>query len=234
MGLSLEKVRAVFISHEHSDHIRGLEVLARKYRLPVYITPATFSGSRLNLDDTLVRHFLPNTEICIGSLTVMPFTKFHDASDPHSFVVSGNGVSIGVFTDIGFCCEEVVRYFRQCHAIFLEANYDEAMLEEGRYPWHLKKRITSGRGHLSNRQSLELFKEHKPDFMTHVLLSHLSKDNNCPQLVEELFVKHADATQITVASRFQETEVYEIKAINGMMASQQKRHGKAVQLTLFE
>ena len=236
LGLSLDKVRAVFISHEHSDHIRGLEVLARKYGLPVYITPATLANSRLVLAQDLVYTFLPHVGITIGSLTVLPFPKFHDASDPHSFVVSGNAVHIGVFTDIGFCCEDVVRYFAQCHAVFLEANYDEEMLEQGRYPWHLKNRIRGGRGHLSNGQSLELFRKHKPAYMTHILLAHLSKDNNSPEMVRELFASHAGTTFVEVASRYQETDVFEITADTAatMPVRPKKIQLEVIQLTLFD
>src|SRR5690606_28367188 len=113
--------------------------------------------------------------------------KFHDASEPHSFIVSCNEVTVGVFTDIGTPCENLVRYFRQCHAAFLEANYDEEMLEKGRYPYFLKERIRGGKGHLSNKQTLELFTSCKPSYMSHLFLSHLSRDNNSPDLVLDLF-----------------------------------------------
>jgi phosphoribosyl 1,2-cyclic phosphodiesterase len=115
-----------------------------------------------------------------------------------------------VFTDIGAPCEHLIKHFQQCHAAFLEANYDEQMLEQGRYPYYLKKRIRGGHGHLSNTQALELFKTHKPAYMSHLLLSHLSKDNNNPELVLNLFNQHAGDTKIIVASRHEETEVYYI------------------------
>ncbi|MXV14883.1 MBL fold metallo-hydrolase [Hufsiella ginkgonis] len=210
LGLSMKKVRAIFISHEHSDHIRGLPVLAKKYRLPVYITPGTLQRGGQTLQDELVFAFRAYEPVRIGELLITAFPKFHDASEPHSFVVSSNGITIGVFTDIGAACEHLVLHFKQCHAAFLEANYDEEMLEKGRYPYHLKARIRGGKGHLSNRQALELFLAHKPAHMTHLLLAHLSKDNNCPGLVHELFTRHANGTKITVASRYEETPVLRI------------------------
>ena len=211
LGLSIHLVKAVFISHEHSDHIRGVVVLARKYKLPVYITPSTLKNSTISLEICLVRSFNAHQPVNIGSLSITAFLKFHDASDPHSFIIESNGVKIGVFTDIGTSCEQVIHYFKQCHAVFLEANYDDDMLENGRYPFYLKKRIKSEIGHLSNKQALELFTVHKPFFMNHLILSHLSKDNNCPKLVKELFMKHAGKINIIVASRYEETPVYTIK-----------------------
>lgn len=108
-------------------------------------------------------------------------------------------------------CEQVINYFKQCHAVFLEANYDEVMLDKGRYPYYLKNRIRGGRGHLSNREALQLFINHRPQHLSHLLLSHLSQDNNCPDLVYNLFNQHANGVYITVASRHAETPVYCIK-----------------------
>jgi len=210
LGLAIEKVKAIFISHEHSDHIRGVAVLSAKFKLPVYITTATLQNSRLSLHEDLIRTFNANEEVSIGELFVKPFPKFHDASDPYSFIVSNNEIKIGVLTDIGSACENVINNFKQCNAAFLEANYDEDMLENGNYPYYLKSRIRSDKGHLSNKQALEIFVDHKPEFMTHLLLSHLSKDNNDPQLVHDLFLKHAQNTTIVVASRYNESPVFRI------------------------
>ena len=210
LGLPMSRVKALFISHEHTDHIRGASVLSRKYKMPVYITPSTLRNGGMHIEKSLQQTFTANEAICVGSLSVIPFAKHHDAADPYSFRVAYNGISIGVITDIGNVCERVVHHFRQCHACFLEANYDEKMLEEGGYPIFLKNRIRGGHGHISNAQALELFLKHRPQFMSHLLLSHLSKHNNCPKLVEDLFRKHAGTTNIIVASRYNETEVFTI------------------------
>jgi phosphoribosyl 1,2-cyclic phosphodiesterase len=209
LGLSMQQVKAIFVSHEHSDHIRGIPVLAHKYNLPVYITDATrhHGGLPLQQNNIAFRAYEP---VSVGGLTVTAFPKFHDAADPHSFVVTGNQTRIGVFTDIGKPCAHVINHFQQCHAAFLEANYDEAMLEQGSYPRHLKNRIRSGHGHLSNSQALELFIKYRPSFMSHLLLSHLSQDNNSPTLVHQLFTQHANRTEVIVASRFEESAVYNI------------------------
>ncbi|NLR82198.1 MBL fold metallo-hydrolase [Chitinophaga eiseniae] len=233
LGLSMKKVKAIFISHEHSDHIRGVEVLAKKYRLPVYITPGTLTHGGLSIDAQLVVDFNPYEAIPVGNLSVTAFPKHHDASEPHSFVVSGNAVTIGIFTDIGAPCEHIVRHFQQCNAAFLEANYDEEMLEKGRYPYYLKNRIRGGKGHLSNRQALEIFTTHRPAFMSHLLLSHLSRDNNSPDLVQALFDEHANGTQIIVASRYQETAVFTVTAANTGETTPPPISAEALQGKLF-
>ena len=210
VGLQMSRVKALFISHEHSDHIRGTEVLARKFKLPVYISSGTYQNSKLQIQAELLNHFDAYAPISIGELTVNAFPKQHDASEPHSFTVTAHGITIGIMTDIGAVCQHVQYNFSQCHAAFLEANYDEDMLARGRYPEFLKQRIRGEHGHLSNLQSLELFLKHKPDFMSHLLLSHLSQDNNNPHLVHDLFLKHAGDTQIAVASRHKESKVFQI------------------------
>ncbi|MDQ7949582.1 MAG: MBL fold metallo-hydrolase [Pedobacter sp.] len=210
LGLSMDRVKAIFISHEHSDHIKGLPVLAKKYQLPVYITVSTLIRGKQQLPAHLVRPFLANQPIGLGNLTVIPFPKKHDAAEPHSFVVSCNEVYVGVFTDIGSHCDHLIHNFKRCHAAFLEANYDDELLDKGRYPYFLKNRIRGGNGHLSNQQALELFTKYRPHYMSHLLLSHLSKDNNCPNLVQRLFEPHANGTEIIIASRYEETPVYAI------------------------
>ncbi|MDB5136453.1 MAG: fold metallo-hydrolase [Mucilaginibacter sp.] len=216
LDLSMQKVKAIFVSHEHSDHISGVAVLSKKYGLPVYITPGTLQNCGLSLDEQMALSFMAYEAVQIGELSVLAFPKFHDAAHPHSFIVECRGVKVGVLTDIGAACEHVTNNFVQCNAAFLEANYDEEMLDKGRYPYYLKKRIRGGHGHLSNGQALEIFINHRPACMSHLLLSHLSKDNNNPGLVHELFSQHANGTEIIVASRYEETQVY---YINGLPAS---------------
>lgn len=231
LDLSLDKIKAIFISHEHGDHIKGVQTLSKKYNLPVYITPQTLSNSHLVLENVLIKSFNGYEKVVIGSLIVTPFPKRHDASDPYSFIVEGNGIKIGVLTDIGSACQHVIENFKQCHAAFLEANYDEGLLDSGYYPYYLKERIRSDKGHLSNKQALDLFVNHKSVLMSHVILSHLSKDNNCPIIVKDLFSKHAQQTQVVVASRLQETEVFHI---TGSFVSQNVMKPKvAFQTSLF-
>ena len=214
LGLSLGHIRAIFITHEHGDHIHGIAGISNKYNIPIYFTTPTLQQSNVFLKDGVARIFRPHEEITIGSLSIKGFPKQHDACDPQSFVVSCEGVTVGVFTDVGYPCENMKKHFVQCHAAFLESNYDEAMLENGRYPWTLKNRIRGGYGHLSNRQALKFFQEHRPHFMSHLFLAHLSRENNSPSLVEELFRNAAGKTKVVIAGRNQETELYRILDLN--------------------
>lgn len=235
LGLLMNTVKAIFVSHEHTDHISGIPVLSKKYQLPVYISGGTYKGARLAIEKHLIKPLSNKQPVSIGNLSINAFSKFHDAADPYSFTVSGNAVTVGVFTDIGRCCDQLNYHFSICHAAFLEANFDADMLENGSYPYHLKKRISGGNGHLSNTEALELFCTKRPGFMSHLILSHLSKNNNSPQLVQDLFDQYAGHTKIIVASRHQETSVFEV--VNSVEPNREIRKQsspqKPVQLSFF-
>jgi phosphoribosyl 1,2-cyclic phosphodiesterase len=211
LGLSLRKVKGVFVTHEHGDHIHGVSALSKKHRIPVYITRGTRTAGNLRLQDEYVHVLLPNTTVSIGAIRIRAFSKRHDAVDPLSFLISSDTVNVGVFTDIGVACENVVDNFRQCHAAFLEANYDEAMLDQGGYPLALKNRIRGGLGHLSNKQARQLFITHRPAFMSHLFLVHLSQNNNHPRVVRDTFVPIAGEIQIIIASREKESKLFHIR-----------------------
>lgn len=208
MGLSMKKVKGIFISHEHTDHIKGTEVLSRKHDIPVFITEKTYRYSRLNLSPSLIRHFRSHEPVNVGELTVTPFPKRHDAADPHSFNVTGNSRTVGVMTDLGTGCTNLTEYFNRCDAAFLESNYDEWMLDHGGYPLYLKRRIRGDEGHLSNNQALEVYLGHRSANLQLLILSHLSAENNHPKVVDDLFSAHAKGATIAVASRFEESAVY--------------------------
>ena len=211
LGLDISLVKAIFISHEHADHIAGLPVLSKKYKLPVYITQNTLRNCNIEIGNDLTYSFVQNKPVSIGELSVIPFIKSHDANDPHSFIISNNTVHVGVITDIGYACRHVIKHFKLCDAVFLESNYCEQMLEHGSYPLHLKKPISSKKGHLSNDQALELFLKHKPGNLQLLILSHLSQNNNHPEIVNKLFTQHAGGVKVVVASRHKETELFNIE-----------------------
>ncbi len=235
LGLDMNRVKAIFISHEHSDHILGVNQLVTKYRIPVYVSQSTLKEAGFWKIRKQVFYFTAQQPVIIGGLRITSFLKKHDACDPHSFVISAAKTNIGVFTDIGQPCDQLIHYFKQCHAAFLESNYDEEMLDKGRYPAFLKNRIRGGNGHLSNRQALDLYIKHRPSFMSHLFLSHLSKENNSPELVESLFTAVPTDTRVIIASRYQESALYQIPLQENplrILHSKNKNIGKQ-QLSLF-
>lgn len=241
LGLAMEKVKALFISHEHADHITGMAGISKKYQLPVYITGGTLKNSTVPLEKHFIRPFKHAKQVMLGGLGVTPFRKSHDAADPYSFMISGNNINIGVITDIGYPCKRVIRYFSQCHAAFLESNYCEDMLANGTYPAYLKKRISGDEGHLSNTQALDLFINYRSPDLQLLILSHLSKNNNNPGLVKKLFVPHAGNTRIIIASRYEATEVFEVNTVpnkkpllgQGISKNKKTKGPDKNQLTLF-
>lgn len=209
--LNPAKIKAVFISHEHGDHMRGARVLAKRLQVPVYITAKTYNAAYKNLRPDYPKFFNPDSEISIGEFTVFPFLKNHDAAEPCSFRVEYAGKNIGVFTDIGTPCENVVSHVKKCNALFLETNYDEKMLWEGRYPYLLKRRIASEHGHLSNSQAFELLNEHGGVDLECVFLSHLSKENNSPEIAFNEIQPLESRFKVKLTSRYEAGEVMKIE-----------------------
>jgi phosphoribosyl 1,2-cyclic phosphodiesterase len=181
-GLEMESLKAILVSHEHSDHVRGVGVLARRHRLPVYITrdTAAAAASQLGSIEDL-KHFETGRHFCIDGLAIHPFSISHDAHDPSGFTIEQNGHKIGIATDMGIATGMVKEHLKSCSLLVLEANHDPTMLIEGPYPWPLKQRIKSRDGHLSNQDSRDLLAEIKHDGLCHVILAHLSETNNTPE-----------------------------------------------------
>ena len=214
-GLSPSKLRGIFITHEHNDHVCGVRVLAKKLDIPVFMTKGTYQGLYLTNRPDAVRLIESDQSIDLCSFIIHPVLKNHDGKEPTSFRVEHQGINIGVFTDIGSPCDNVTAHLKVCDALFLESNYDEKMLWGGSYPPHLKERVASDVGHLSNLQAAELLEEHAAEHLKVVLLSHLSGENNTPEIAYQA-VKHLeDRFQIIVTSRKQPSEVITvIKRVN--------------------
>ena len=118
LGLSLQSVKAIFVSHEHTDHVKGLSVLANKYQLPVFLTNGTRRGCKLAIPDRLLHPLSDMQKVRVGDLTVTSFRKYHDAAEPHSFLVENDSQTVGVFTDIGRVSDRVIDFFGRCDAVF--------------------------------------------------------------------------------------------------------------------
>jgi phosphoribosyl 1,2-cyclic phosphodiesterase len=205
------KLRAVFVSHEHADHASGARVLAKRLNVPVYVTARTFMAMYPNHKPHAPKFFEAGQELGIGTLRVHSFLKNHDAAEPCSFRVESHGIHTGVMTDIGLPCDNVTHHLGQCHALFLETNYDEKMLWEGSYPWHLKQRIASDHGHLSNDQAFELLRDYGASHLKLVFLSHLSAENNTPDTAYNRFRELHDRYDIRMTSRKAPAEVVRIE-----------------------
>ena len=180
-NLSPEDLDAIIVTHEHSDHTRGVGILSRRFKLPVYINPKTrkVCPGLGRLYDT--RPFECGTTFQINNITVHPFAISHDAEDPAGFTIGQNGVTVGIATDLGIATSMVRQHLKRCALLILEANHDPTMLETGPYPWPLKQRIRGRTGHLSNPDSKTLLQELQHDNLQHVILGHLSETNNTPQ-----------------------------------------------------
>ena len=210
-SLDPKKVKAVFITHEHGDHIRGVRVLGKKLDIPVYMSKGTFLSAFRTWKPIAYFPVENNVPVAIGHFKVFPVLKNHDAAEPVSYRIEYDNQSVGVFTDIGSPCDNVRHHLNQCHALFLETNYDVQMLKDGSYPYHLKARIDSAVGHLSNLQAFELLSEHAHPDLQCVFLSHLSAENNRPELAYNEIKPLENRFAVLLTDRFAAAEVYTLK-----------------------
>ncbi|RKD86152.1 MBL fold metallo-hydrolase [Mangrovibacterium diazotrophicum] len=209
-GIAEHKIKALLITHEHCDHARGARVLSKRLHIPVYITKKTFLAlSKANRPEHVV-WFDPDQSFSVGEFEVHAFSKSHDAADACSFRVSYAGKHVGVMTDIGEACDQVKSHFSACHAVFLESNYDEDMLMSGPYPYYLKQRVSSAVGHLSNLQAYELANEFAGENLRTIFLSHLSGENNTPEIADAVFDPLRSRFQVELTSRHQSTAIFEL------------------------
>ena len=179
--LDPKEIDAMIVSHEHSDHIRGVGILSRRYGLPVYLSEKTGREAGQIIGKIKeMRSFNCGEAFNVNTLDIHPFSIAHDAEDPAGFTISCNGRKIGIATDLGIATAMVKQNLMGCDLLILEANHDPEMLMNGPYPWPLKQRIKGRTGHLSNRDSGELLSELKHDKLQHVILAHLSETNNTP------------------------------------------------------
>ena len=182
MGIQPDTLSAILISHEHTDHVRGLGTFLNRFPTPVYMTEATAGAVTWNGKRPELAHFRISEEFVVGNLEVISFPIPHDAVEPSGFVVRCRGIQISQATDLGCITGAVKQRLRSSHCLIIESNHDENMLKIGPYPWPLKQRVLSRTGHLSNHD-LGFFLEHDFDGMArHIILAHISLKNNHPEL----------------------------------------------------
>ncbi len=222
-GLSLDDIKAIFITHEHSDHISGLGPVLRKNPIPVYATADTVSAiwektNMNNISPELFHSIRPEEEIEAGEMLVRPFSISHDAVDPVCYTVEKQGKRAAVATDMGCFDDTIIRVLGQCDSVLIEANHDINMLQVGPYPYSLKMRILGNKGHLSNTSCADLIKEILHKDLKHLVLGHLSRENNFPQLAYRTVLDELEKTEtwgaldtrLMVASRDEPTELLKI------------------------
>ncbi len=213
-GVSLDDLAAVFVTHEHTDHVRGLGVLARKTGLPVYLTEDTFDALPRGTGEVAGASFFEaGDSLRIGDLDIRSFSTSHDAADPVSYTVSHGGAKLGFATDLG-CGSHLVRArLDGCNALVLEANYCPDMLRQGTYPPQVQQRIRSRIGHLSNQAMSSLLSELLHDSLRTVVLFHISENNNAPELARKMAAGAMNGHQATLhlAGQDEPTPCFEVR-----------------------
>ncbi|AOM81435.1 MBL fold metallo-hydrolase [Salisediminibacterium beveridgei] len=185
IGRSLSDVDAMLISHEHSDHIKGAGILARRYELPIYANEKTWramDGMLGKIAPAQKFHFKKDNLVTFGDLDVESFGVSHDAADPMFFSFMQNGRKLTILTDTGYVSDRMAGMARSSHTLIFEANHDTEMLRIGRYPWSVKRRILGDEGHVSNVDAGVALNDIIRDVKTDVYLAHLSLDNNMKDL----------------------------------------------------
>lgn len=190
IGVKPEQLDAIFVTHEHSDHIQGIPMMVKAFQIPVYATGGTLDGIRERDKKGIIQmeHLFQvhaDQTVRIGNMNITPFKTSHDAEEPVCYTVEAGEHKASVATDMGKFDDYIVEYLAGSEMLLLEANHDISMLEAGRYPYPLKRRILSERGHLSNDDSGRLLCRLLHEKLQYIFLAHLSKENNYPDLAYE-------------------------------------------------
>lgn len=220
VGVPVESLNGIVVTHDHGDHSRGIGVVARRHGVPVYLTPRTHNACRrLFRGGEEVRTYQAGRPFRIGQLRLEPFLTVHDAVDPVAVAVvdDGTGARVGVATDMGRPTAQVRHALSACDFLVLEANHDEVMLREAPYPWSVKDRIASSHGHLSNHAAARLACELLHPRLAGVLLAHLSNESNHPELAQRVvgsaLTKAGYRGFLDVARQHDPTELIDVETL---------------------
>jgi phosphoribosyl 1,2-cyclic phosphodiesterase len=220
--ISMESIMGVMITHNHTDHIRGLEVLVRKNRLPVFTTGRIWESilphSR-TIENDCIREIAVQEEFEIEGFSIEAFPVFHDAPQTVGFHIKAGGKRISVATDLGHICQTSASYLSDSDFLVIESNYDEDMLSNGSYPYFLKRRIMSDHGHLGNHQASAFLAGIYNSRLSHICLAHLSRNNNTPEKAlqalsrafEEKGIQPGDHQRIVTLNRNCATDIITVE-----------------------
>lgn len=194
LGSDAEQLDAIFVTHEHGDHIKGVAPLARKFKIPVYMTPGTWHSKDLGqlADLRLIENYQP---FQVGDLRVVPVAVPHDAREPAQFIIELGSKRLGILTDLGNISLHVEQQFGHCDALVLEANHDSMMLAMGPYPLSLKDRVGGPWGHLNNQQALRFLQDSDLERLQQLVIAHVSEKNNSMEKVKQVFDPMAECVQ---------------------------------------
>jgi Metal-dependent hydrolases of the beta-lactamase superfamily I len=204
LGTSLKQINGIFITHEHSDHVKGLAVITKKHIIPIHVNELSAPYIECNQNSVIIHK--PVFTHTIGNVEIESFITPHDSHGSVGYIVKTDNYTVGVATDMGYVTSDVLNKLAECNSVVLESNHDRTMLEYGTYPLSLKKRILSNKGHLSNKDCADCAALIAGNGVKHIMLAHLSDENNRPDIAmittaTELARKNLSRTVIKVANR---------------------------------
>ncbi len=206
MSIPMDSIMGILVTHNHIDHIKGLEVLTRKNHIPAFTTPKIWESilsphRKISID--CIRKIPLQKTFNLANFDIEAFPVNHDAPETVGFQISAGGKKITIATDLGHICQTSAPYIKESNLLVIESNYDEQMLENGRYPYFLKERIRSNNGHLGNNQTSSFLADIFNDSINHICLAHLSKNNNTPEKALETLQKTFSERNISLKSHQQ-------------------------------
>ncbi|NLY77104.1 MAG: MBL fold metallo-hydrolase [Tissierellia bacterium] len=215
IDVSIQDIDCILVTHEHIDHVKGVGVISRRYDIPILANEKTWLAmSKLigNIDHKNIKIIETDKAFQLKDLGIYPFRIFHDAADPVGYCFYHKNIKMSIMTDTGWVNEQMKSIIKDSNLYVIESNHDLKMLKEGRYPWHLKKRILSNRGHLSNLDAGKVLSEVLRGNGETVLLAHLSKENNIPSLAYETVHRYMEECGLNVNKDIQLDLTYRDRA----------------------
>lgn len=204
MEISMQTIMGVLITHNHIDHIKGLELLTRKNSLPAFTTQKiwrSIHSPQKKISPDCIREIPLQQKFHLAGFEIEAFPVCHDAPETIGFHICAGDKKITIVTDLGHICQTAAPYIKAANLLVIESNYDELMLESGRYPHFLKARIRSDHGHLGNHQTAAFLADNINDNLKHICLAHLSKNNNTPEIVLQTLEKTFSEKGLTLNGR---------------------------------